>query len=273
MADTGVTAMEERSSDGIRWSVADRVGRIVLDWPERANTIGLAQGHAFARAVDEVLATGPRAVLLTGTGKIFCAGGAIDELSGAGNAIDALVGRILDPLHPAIERLSNAPLPVVCALNGAVGGAGIGLGLCGDLVIAAASTKLRTGYTAIGLSPDAGASYFLARRAGSERAKQLFFLSEPIDAQRCLALGIVDAVHPDDELPAAAQSLVARLAAAATGSLVRVKHLCRAAGTHGLREHLDLERSLLEQSARGADASEGLRAFLEKRAPRFSGGG
>lgn len=264
--------MEERSSDGIRWSVADSIGRIVLDCPQRANTIGLAQGHAIARAVDEVLAAGPRAVLITGTGKIFCAGGAIDEMAGAGTAVDVLVGRILDPLNPAIERLSNAPLPVVCALNGAVGGGGIGLALCGDLVIAAASTKLRTGYTAIGLSPDLGSSYFLARRVGTERTKQLFFLSEAIDAQRCLALGIVDAVHPDDELPAAAQSLVARLAACATGSLARVKQLCRAAGTHGLREHLDLERSLLGQAAREADAREGLRAFLDKRAPRFVGG-
>jgi 2-(1,2-epoxy-1,2-dihydrophenyl)acetyl-CoA isomerase len=263
--------MEERSSDGIRWSAAAGVGRIVLDRPERANSLGLAQSRALARAIDEVLDTGPRAVLLTGTGRIFCAGGDIDEMTGAGEKIDQLIGQILEPLHPAIERLSRAPVPIVSALNGAVGGAGVGLALCADTVIATASMKLRTGYTAIGLSPDAGASYFLARRVGSERAKQLFFLSEPIDAQRCLAMGIVDAVHADEAFAAATEALVARLAAAATGSLARVKRLCEGIAARGLREHLDLERELLQQASRGADAREGTRAFLEKRAPRFQG--
>ena len=133
------------------------------------------------------------------------------------------------------------------------------------------SMKLRTGYTAIGLSPDAGASFFLARRVGPERAKQLFFLSEPIDAQRCLALGIVDEVHPDDAFGAAVEAMVARLAAAATGSLGRVKRLCDGIGARGLGEHLALERDLLQQSACSQDAREGTRAFLDRRAPRFSG--
>jgi len=263
--------MEERQADGIRWGVAGGVGRITLDRPAKANTIGLAQGHAFARSVDEVLGAGPRVVLLTGTGRIFCAGGDIDAMAGAGERIDELIGRILDPLHPAIERLSRAPIPVVSALNGAVGGAGVGLALCADTVIATASMKLRTGYAAIGLSPDAGASYFLARRVGTERAKQLFFLSEPIDAPRCLALGIVDAVHEDARFTAETEALVARLAAAATGSLARIKQLCDGIGARALRDHLDLERALLQQAAREPDAAEGSRAFLEKRAPRFGG--
>jgi 2-(1,2-epoxy-1,2-dihydrophenyl)acetyl-CoA isomerase len=263
--------MEERGSDGIRWSVADGIGRITLDRPERANTIGLAQGHAFARAVGEVLGAAPRVVLLTGAGRIFCAGGDIGAMTGAGDGIDELIGRILDPLHPAIERLSRAPIPVVSALNGAVGGAGVGLALCADRVVATASMKLRTGYAAIGLSPDAGASYFLARRVGPERAKQLFFLSEPVDAQRCLALGIVDAVHEDARFAAETEALVSRLAAAATGSLARIKQLCDGIGARGLRDHLDLERALLQQAAREPDAGEGLHAFLEKRAPRFGG--
>lgn len=257
--------------DGIRWTVADGVGRIVLERPERANTIGLAQGAAFARAVDEVLAARPRVVLLTGSGRIFCAGGDIEEMTGAGDRIDRLIAGILEPFHPAVERLATAPLPVVSALNGAVGGAGVGLALCADTVIATASMKLRTGYSAIALSPDAGASFFLARRVGTERAKQLFFDSAPIDAARCLAMGIVDAVHPDDQFVQAVETVVARLAAGATGSYARIKRLCEAMGGHGLREHLVLERALLEQASREPDAAEGTRAFLEKRAPRFTG--
>ena len=261
----------ETQADGIRWSVADSIGRITLDRPEKANTIGVPQGAAFARAVDDVLAANPRVVLLTGTGKIFCAGGDLDAMTRPGVQTDEMVGRILDPFHPAVERLSRAPIPVVCALNGAVGGAGVGLALCGDTVITTASMKLRTGYAAIALSPDAGASYFLARRVGSERAKQLFFYSEPIDSARCLAMGIVDAVHDDAEFAAATEALVSRLAAAATGSMARIKQLCDGIGARSLHDHLALERRLLQEASRQPDAAEGIRAFLEKRPPKFTG--
>jgi 2-(1,2-epoxy-1,2-dihydrophenyl)acetyl-CoA isomerase len=263
--------MTEGSKDGIRWSVDGGIGVITLDRPERANAIGLAASQALARAIGEVLDAAPRAVLLQGTGKIFCAGGDIGEFVAAGDTIDALVDRILEPLHPAIERLGEAPMPVVSALNGAVGGAGIGLALCADFVLAAASMKLRTGYSAIGLSPDAGASYFLSRRIGSERAKQLFILSDAIDAERCLAMGIVDAVHPDAELESAARALLARLAACAPGSVARIKRLCAGAATRTLGEHLVLEREGLVGASRTADAREGIRAFVERRAPGFSG--
>lgn len=263
--------MQEQHADGIRWQVTDGIGRITLDRPDKANTIGLAQGVSFARAVDSVLDAGPRVVLLTGTGKIFCAGGDIEAMARPDSPRDDLIGRILDPLHPAIERLSRAPLPVVSALNGAVGGAGVGLALCADIVIATAAMKMRTGYAAIGLSPDAGASFFLSRRVGSERAKRLFFLSDPLDAASCLAMGIVDAVHDAAQFAGATQALVDRLAGSATGSLERIKHLCEGAAARGLHEHLALERSLLQQASRQTDADEGLRAFLEKRAPRFIG--
>lgn len=259
-------------SEGVAWSVADGIGRITMEHPERANTIGLACSVALSRAINEVLDARPRAVLLTGTGRIFCAGGDIDDMKAAqGPELPRLIERILEPLHPAIERLARSPLPVVTAVNGALGGAGVGLALCADIVLAAASTKLRTGYAAIGLSPDVGASYFLARRVGPETAKRLFFLSDPIDAQRCLAMGIFDEVHPDAELAAAADALVARLAACATGSLARVKRLCEGVGARPLHEHLNLERDLLVSASREPDAAEGLRAFLEKRAPRFGG--
>ncbi|HPU51623.1 MAG TPA: enoyl-CoA hydratase-related protein [Burkholderiaceae bacterium] len=261
----------EGSADGIRWSLADSIGRITLDRPEKANTIGVPQGAAFARAVDEVLAGAPRVVLLTGTGRIFCAGGDLDAMTRPGVQTDQEVGRILEPFHPAVERLSRAPIPVVCALNGAVGGAGVGLALCGDTVISTASMKLRTGYSAIALSPDAGASYFLARRIGSERAKQLFFYSEPIDSARCLAMGIVDEVHDDAHFAAATEALVARLASAATGSMARIKQLCEGIAARSLHDHLALERRLLQEASRQPDAAEGIRAFLEKRPPRFTG--
>jgi 2-(1,2-epoxy-1,2-dihydrophenyl)acetyl-CoA isomerase len=162
---------------------------------------------------------------------------------------------------------------VVAALNGPVAGAGIGLALCADFVLGAASTKLRTGYAAIGLSPDVGASYFLARRVGAVRAQQWLMLSDTIDAQRCLRHGVIDELYADDELADAAEKLVTRLAGTARGSLAAIKTLCRGLPARGLQEHLKLEHALLASCARSPEAQEGIRAFVERRPPRFIGHG
>lgn len=259
------------ASEGIAWGVEQDIGRIVLRRPERANSVTLASSRALVRAIDEVLAHKPRAILLRGEGRVFCAGGDIDEFVAAGEALPALVDDILERLHPALLRLSNNPAPLVVAVNGSVGGAGVGLALCGDFVLAAESMKLRTGYAAIGLSPDAGASYFLARRVGPVRAQQLLMLSDAIDSQRCLAWGAVDALYPDAELAAAAEALAARLARGASASFAGIKALCAGASGRPFEEHLAMEHRLLRERAASADAREGVAAFVEKRAPRFSG--
>ncbi|WP_447919780.1 enoyl-CoA hydratase/isomerase family protein [Achromobacter aegrifaciens] len=259
-------------SEGIAWDVADDIGRIVLNRPERANSISLAASQALVQAIDGVLARQPRAILLSAQGRIFCAGGDIGEFAAAGTGLARLVDDILDQLHPALYRLATAPMPVVTALNGAVGGAGIGLALCGDFVLAAESMKLRTGYAAIGLTPDLGASYFLARRIGPLRAQQWLMLSETVDAKHCLAAGAVDAVHADAELAGAAEALVRRLAQGASGSLAGIKALCRGLPERDLMSHLQLEHDILRERARSDDAHEGVRAFMEKRPARpFTG--
>lgn len=260
-----------QQTDGIAWDVTDQVGRIVLKRPERANSLSLAASRALVRAIDEVLDQQPRVVLLSAEGRIFCAGGDINEFVAAGDKLDALVDDILERLHPALYRLATAPMPVVAAVNGPIGGAGIGLALCADFVLAAESVKLRTGYAAIGLSPDLGASYFLARRVGAVRAQQWLMLSETIDAQRCLAHGVVDALYADAELPQAAEALVARLVQAASLSVAGIKSLCAGLPERGLHAHLELEHQLLCERARSADAREGVQAFVERREPRFTG--
>ncbi len=261
--------MDER--EGIAWWRDGAVGRIELRRPERANTLGRSAALALARAIDDLLLTEPGAVLLTAQGAVFCGGGDIDEFTAAADTLDALVTDILKPLHPAIERLALAPLPVVSAISGSVGGAGVGLALCADFVLAAQHMKLRTGYAAIGLSPDVGSSYFLARRVGGQRAKQWLMLSEPVDAQVCLAHGAVDALYPAAELGPEALALAHRLANGARDSLVAIKTLCEGWEQRSLSEHLALEQGLLSERARSADAREGIQAFVQKRSPRFGG--
>jgi 2-(1,2-epoxy-1,2-dihydrophenyl)acetyl-CoA isomerase len=256
---------------GIEWEVADEVGRIVLARPERANALGLDNGAALARALGEVTAAAPRVIVLAARGAIFCAGGDIQDFVAAGDRLEALVADSLAVLLPAYLKLAAAACPVVSVVSGPVGGAGIGLALAADFVLASTTMKLRTGYAAIGLSPDVGASYFLARRIGAVRAQRWLMTSDAMSAEQCLAAGAVDELHAPDALPAAAEALVQRLRHAAPHSLAAIKRLCGSAGNRSLAEHVAFERELLQACARTADAREGVRAFIEQRAPKFEG--
>ena len=255
---------------GVAWAVADGVGRIELRRPEQANSLSLAAAGGLVRAIDEVLAAQPKVVVLTAQGKVFCAGGHIPEFVAAGEHFAELIDDILAPMNPAMERLAQAPMPVVAAVSGPIGGAGVGLALCADLVVACESMKLRTGYAAIGLSPDLGTSHFLARRVGSQRAKQWLWLSDAVSAQECLRHGAVDMVVPDAELHATVETLVARLRDGSRLSQASIKRLCDGALQRSLGEQLRLEQEALLACARGADGKEGIRAFVEKRRPRFN---
>lgn len=248
----------------------DGIAVITLNRPERANVLDLELSAALIAAVDAVAEdTSVRALLLRAEGRHFCGGGDIGDFVKARHDIGSLLDTHIPPLHRAIARLAGLPVPVVSALNGPIGGGGIGLALCADVVLAAESMKLRGGYSAIGLTPDAGASWFLARRVGAARAKEIFFTNAPLSAQRCLDWGIVSAVWPDAELAERATALVASLARGATGALGRAKWLVDNAALHSLAEHLDHEHRAMVVSGRTADAVEGVTAFAEKRVPVF----
>lgn len=254
------------SGESVTWEVREDVGRIVLG----TRALGRAASHALVGAIDGVVARTPRAILLRAEGRIFCAGGDIDEFAGAGAALPGYVDELLGLLHPALLRLVRSPAPLVSAVNGAVAGAGIGLALCADFVLGARSMTLRSGYAGIGLSPDLGSSYFLARRVGPVRAQQLLMLGDPIDAARCLEWGAIDAVHSDEELGAASEALVARLARTARGTAAAVRELCGGLPARGLREHLALEHELLRRNAGTADSHRRIAAFLEERSTRHT---
>ena len=256
---------------GIEWTAEPQVGSIVLDRATHHNALGFNTASALAQAIAEVLATQPRVVVIKARGPIFCAGGDIQEFASAGDQLPQLVNDILDQLLPAYLQLAQAACPVVSVVGGPVGGAGIGLALCGDFVLASDSMKLRTGYSAIGLSPDVGASYFLARRIGSVRAQQWLMLSQAVDAERCLAAGAVDQVFPAQELEAAAQGLVGQLCHSAPASLAAIKKLSTQGPGLSLQDHLLLEQQLLKACASTSDACEGITAFVQKRPALFKG--
>lgn len=262
-----------QADDSILWSLAEGVARITLNRPERANAIGLASSRKLAAALeaacDAVAAGDARVVLIDAVGERFCAGGDIGEFVENADTMPRLIDDILEPLNPAMHRISTLPVPVISAVGGAIGGAGIGLALCADVVLASEAMKLRAGYSAIGLSPDAGASYFLSRRVGASKAKELFFFNRVLSAHECLQLGIVNAVLPAAELAEAAATMSAQAAAGAPRSMASIKRLCDGAAARDLRDHLALEKEFLLACSRTADAREGVRAFVEKRAPKF----
>ena len=244
---------------------------ITFNNPARANALDLAMAQAFAAAIEQVAGDKSlRALLITANGKQFCVGGDVNAFADISRPLVDTLKELLEPVHAALRLLSMMEIPVVCAINGAVGGGGIGLGLCGDIVLAAESMKLRGGYSAIGLTPDVGGSWFVTQRAGVARAKDIFLTNRPVPAVECLRIGLVDAVYPDAELAAAARALGHQLAKGPARAQARIKALINAASHHSLLHHLDAERDAMYASGDTEDGREGIRAFIEKRAPKFS---
>lgn len=263
-----------KQDDLMLWQVADRVGHITFNRPDAGNAVNLPLARAFAAVVGQaaqaVAAGAVGALFMTARGRQYCVGGDIQSFIARRDDLSALVDEILTVVHPAIHILATLPVSLVTAVQGPIGGAGIAMALCGDFVLAADSIKLRGGYTAIGLSPDAGASWFVTRRAGPSVAKRIFMRNESIPAEECLRLGLVDELHPADALPSAALQLARTLANGAAGSLAAVKRLCDGAAAHDLHAHLDLEHRLLRERTQSPDSREGIAAFVEKRTPVFS---
>lgn len=256
-------------SDAVQWRVTDHIGRIVLNRPGAANAINMDLARGFRVAVDAMSSADIGAVLLSANGKRFWVGGDIHAFASAIDTMGDLIREVIDTVNPAILRLAQLHVPVVSALQGAVGGGGIGLGLCADVVLAASTMKLRTGYSAIGMAADPGSSHQLVRRIGAARTKALLLTNRALDADECQRWGVVDAVYPPEALQAEAENCARSLADGAGGALWRIKELCNTADNHDLNLHLKREREAMLASASSADAREGVRAFVEKRAPRF----
>ncbi len=259
-------------AESVTLNVVGGVAKLVLNRPEFGNAINEALGDAFRSAIDIIAEdSSVRAVLLTGAGKMFCVGGDIGMLGDVGKGLSSHMQRTVRPMHDALMKLRHLPVPVVCAMNGPAGGGGVGVALCADIVLAAESMKIKAGYSAIGLTPDFGVSWFLTRLLGPVRAKEMLFVNRPLDAHECLRLGIINAVYPDADLVVEADALVRLLAEGPTGALAEIKGLVESAMTVPLNEQMTLERTRIISASAARDCQEGVRAFLEKRPPVFAG--
>lgn len=254
----------------VLYVVNDGIARIVLNRPDKANALDRDTTHALSEAIHKACDDeSVRVIMLEGNGKTFCAGGDISAFIDEMQNLPAFIDSLVLQLNEALVRLHTSAKFIVSVVSGPIGGGGIGIALCADFVLAADTMKLRCGYSGIGLTPDVGSSWYLTKRAGPVRAKQLFALNTVLDAQTCLHYGIVDAVYPGDELVDQAMSLAKKLRAGPKNSLVRIKSLVDGITQRSFQEQVELERQYMVASGTEPDAHEGITAFAEKRLPVF----
>jgi 2-(1,2-epoxy-1,2-dihydrophenyl)acetyl-CoA isomerase len=249
---------------------------IILNRPEILNAVDHEAIAALAAAVAEAAEDqASRAVLLRGTGTHFCAGGDITMFAELIQLEPVerqkALYRIVDALHPLLVRMRHMPKPVIAAVQGAAAGVGLSFVLAADLALAAEDAVFTSGYIHLATSPDGGMTATLPHIVGLKHAAELMLLGDRFDAQRALALGLVNRVVPANKLAAEAAALAARLAAGPAHAYGRTKALLQATLGDGFDAQLRRETEAFAACAATEDFAEGVRAFLEKRRPVFAG--
>jgi 2-(1,2-epoxy-1,2-dihydrophenyl)acetyl-CoA isomerase len=250
----------------------DGLARITLSRPDNANALDLTMMRELmeaAIACDEDPSV--RAVLIDSEGRLFCAGGDLAEFARAGEALPKLLKEATVYLHAAISRLVRTRAPVIAAVQGHAAGAGFSLAMACDLVLAASSARFTMAYTRAGLVPDGGSTYFLPRLIGRRRSLELMLTNRTLSAAEALDWGLVSRVVEDDQLGAEALRLAREIAQGPTGAFGGVKRVVLRSESETLESQMEIEARAIADAARSADGQEGIRAFLAKRPPKFSG--
>ncbi|HQU13001.1 MAG TPA: enoyl-CoA hydratase-related protein [Thermodesulfobacteriota bacterium] len=250
----------------------DGVATIRMNRPERMNAYNEEMGTALLSEVSAAAADpAVRCLVLTGTGKAFSAGGDVESFAAFRDEGPEKFMGLAIGLHALIATLRRAPKPVVAAVNGVAAGAGFSMALACDIAVAAASARFTLGYQNIGLSPDGGMTFFLARAVGAQRAMEMTLFSRVLPATRAAEWGLVQEIFPDSEFSAEVEALADRLASGPTLAYSRAKELYNRALSQPLEAQLEEERQNISRCAGSRDFREGVSAFLEKRPARFEG--
>lgn len=251
----------------------DGVGHIVLNRPDTLNSFtqimhdDLKEALSFLESRDDL-----RGVILTGTGRGFCAGQDLSERKPLPPGERRDLGESIEHNYrPLVLRLRTLPVPVVCIVNGVAAGAGASVALACDITIAVKSARFVQAFSKIGLVPDAGATYFWPRLVGMQRSMGAALFAEPISAEKAEQWGLIWRCIPDEDLQSTLEAMHQKLAQGATRSYAATKQALYASGHNSLEGQLDIERDLQREMGYTDDYVEGVLAFKEKRAPRFTG--
>lgn len=256
--------------EGLRYEVSEGVATISLDRPDALNslTVAVKEGllAAFRRAGDD---NSVRVVVLTGSGRAFCAGQDLRERLEPGAA--PLDVELRERYNPLISAMWTLDKPIIGAINGVAAGAGASLAFACDIRLASEDASFILAFGRVGLIPDSGATWFLPRLVGLAKATEMAMTTDPLSAADAARLGLVSRVVPAADLPEATRALAARLAASAPRALALTKQGLRRSLETGLETALGFEAELQGRAGATGDHAEGIQAFIEKRPPRFRG--
>ena len=247
----------------------DGVGKITFNRPDKFHSVIKELALEMQSALDKCKEDDVRAVMITASGKAFCAGQDLGEATGP----DApKISKIIqEHYNPIIQKIRHLKKPVVAAVNGVAAGAGASIALCCDIVVAKESASFIQAFSKIGLIPDSGATYFLPRLIGSQRATAIMMTADTINAKEAENMGMIYKSFPDDTFERESWKLVNKLANMPTKGLALTKKLLNKSYDNNLEEQLIIEEKCQEIAAETEDFKEGVNAFLEKRKPNFKG--
>lgn len=247
-----------------------RVAEIRMMRPDQMNTLDKAMADALPAALESVAQDDTiRAVILSGEGRSFMAGGDLACFRADFGAAPDTAAQLIGGVHAAVRSIATMPKPVIAAVQGPVAGGGVGLAFACDLVVAASDATFLSAYTKLGTSPDCGTTWTLTRLMGAKRALAFILLNDRMSAEEARGLGLVNLVVPASDLASAAGDLARRVAEGSVGATASVKRLVGLGATGSLDAQLDAELNAFVSAAGTADFREGVTAFFDRRSSRF----
>lgn len=264
----------ENSAGPVGLHIADSVATLTLNRPQTRNSLDMSMATALEQHLAEAIRLGDqlKAVVLRAEGDHFMVGGDIryfDTLLPASSQGMEALGRLIQTVNNCVAYIDDLPCPVVVAVQGAVAGVGLSLALACDMIVAADDARFVLAYSALGATPDGGASWQLPRRIGRQKAMDMFLFNEPMDAAAALDVGLVARVVARAELLDAVERLAQRLSEGSRMAQNAGKALIQSGATSDLRAALENERKQFVALAAEQDFAEGVNAFMQKRPPIF----
>ena len=257
----------------IEFSLTKGLAVLTLNRPDRLNSFN-SEMHSEVKQVFRAIASDDsiRCLLIAANGRGFCAGQDLsDRAVSVSDEVPDLGASLENNYNPLIRKITNLPMPVICAVNGVAAGAGANIALACDIVIAAKSASFIQSFNKLGLVPDSGGTWILPRLVGHARAMHLCLLGEKVPAEKALEMGMISQVCEDEELLETAKELATMLSKAPTKGLSFIKRAIHLSSMNTLDEQLDLERDLQSIAGQSEDYREGVAAFMEKREPNYVG--
>jgi 2-(1,2-epoxy-1,2-dihydrophenyl)acetyl-CoA isomerase len=254
----------------IQFEIVSGIGKITLNRPEKYHSFVREMALKLQETLDKCNDNKEvRAILITATGKAFCAGQDLGEATDP-NGPD-LTQIVQEHYNPIINKIRNMEKPVIAAVNGVAAGAGASIALCCDIVVACKSASFIQAFSKIGLIPDSGGTFFLPRLIGIQKAAGLMMTAEPVSAKDAESMGMIYKVFSDDSFEEESWKLVCKLAEMPTKGLGLTKRLLNASYSNNLEQQLNMEDKCQTIAGNSSDFKEGVQAFFDKRKPNFKG--